>query len=486
MNSMNATAVIYLRVSSADQVENTSLETQESVCRAWCRAHGYETPLVFSDRGESAKTADRPQFLAMVEFCRKNKPAVALAYRIDRWARNITDFTAFRSRLASYGVQMLSATENMADDPAGNAMSSILAVWAQYDNDTRSMRARDGMRATVRRGGYVTLAPRGYRNVRQNGLPTLEIVEPEAETVRDAIRSVVNSTYDPVQAAKALGCPPNHVPEMIRRPVWAGLSRCDGELVPGSWTPLVPRELWEQAVERLKRPARKECPDAFPLRGIVSCSCGRALTASSSTARNGAKHPYYHCHGCKARHRKADLEKQVDDWIRFQTLQTSPALRKVAQSVAAYARQAEEKLSARREKALRSAAALDAQIHRLQDFALKGLVPEDEFAAKNAQLRQNRAAAMEEAAAGDAAATTAAAVIDAAIALLNDVPKILLYATPAIRKALFGVLCGSTVVVERDGTCRTSKIPSVFSLLLPNPTPENEVAYLRGVEPLTF
>ncbi len=486
MTHVNAIAGIYTRVSSTEQIDNTSLETQESVCRAWCARHGYEVSKVFSDRGESAKTANRPNFLALVEWARKIKPAVVLAYRIDRWARNSDDFAIYRTRLASYGVQMLSATENITDDPTGRAMASLLAVFANLDNDCRAQRASTGMAATIRRGGYVTLAPRGYRNVRKNGIPSLEIVEPEATVVRDIILSVVDGSYDPASAAKSLGIQQNHVGEMIRRPVWAGLSRCGGEFVQGSWEPLVPRQAWEEAVRILERPARRVCPDSFPLRGILSCGCGRSLTASVSTGRSGSKHAYYHCHGCRARHRKQDLEKKVDDWIRFQTLRTSPVLRKVSESVSHYAREAEKAISGRRDAALARADIISSQIRRLQDYALKGIIPEDEFAERNAHLRSEREKAMAEANQQDTSSTTASAIVDACVALLNDVPKILLFSNPKIRKALFDVLCGSTIIVERDGTCRTAKNTSVFGLLSNVQTPENEVAYLTGVEPVTF
>lgn len=40
--AVKKTAVIYVRVSSDEQVENTSLETQETACRRWCEQGGYE------------------------------------------------------------------------------------------------------------------------------------------------------------------------------------------------------------------------------------------------------------------------------------------------------------------------------------------------------------------------------------------------------------------------------------------------------------
>ena len=47
-------AVIYCRVSSADQVKNLSLSTQEKACREYCAREGYDVDQVFIDAGESA------------------------------------------------------------------------------------------------------------------------------------------------------------------------------------------------------------------------------------------------------------------------------------------------------------------------------------------------------------------------------------------------------------------------------------------------
>ena len=62
-------AVIYCRVSSKEQVEGTSLESQELACRDFARRNSLDVLQVFVDRGESAKFADRPQLLEMLAFC---------------------------------------------------------------------------------------------------------------------------------------------------------------------------------------------------------------------------------------------------------------------------------------------------------------------------------------------------------------------------------------------------------------------------------
>jgi len=62
-------AALYLRVSTAEQVEGTSLETQEKTCREFCARNSIEVAQMFRDEGESAKTADRPAFQRMVKYC---------------------------------------------------------------------------------------------------------------------------------------------------------------------------------------------------------------------------------------------------------------------------------------------------------------------------------------------------------------------------------------------------------------------------------
>ena len=69
-------AVIYVRVSSEEQVQNLSLGTQEAICREYCGRNNIEVDRVFVEKGESAKTVDRTEFQAMLEYCRHNKGRV--------------------------------------------------------------------------------------------------------------------------------------------------------------------------------------------------------------------------------------------------------------------------------------------------------------------------------------------------------------------------------------------------------------------------
>ncbi len=113
-----AKAILYVRVSHARQVENTSLAGQEDVCRRWCAANGLEVAKVFIERGESAKSTDRPEFQAMFRYlttAAKDSISHLVVYKFDRFSRNTDDGAVYRLQLRRMGIALRSATEATDD-----------------------------------------------------------------------------------------------------------------------------------------------------------------------------------------------------------------------------------------------------------------------------------------------------------------------------------------------------------------------------------
>ena len=71
------TAILFVRVSSDEQVEGMSLESQEKRTRDWCQQRGYEVAEVIRAEGESAYMDDM------------KSPDVVVVYSMDRWARSL-------------------------------------------------------------------------------------------------------------------------------------------------------------------------------------------------------------------------------------------------------------------------------------------------------------------------------------------------------------------------------------------------------------
>ena len=103
-------AAIYCRVSTLEQTQNLSLETQEKACRAYCLANGYDVDRVFIDAGESAKTTDRPEFTALLSHCRQQKGRLhaVIVYSLTRFSRNSADHDAITTLLRGLGIALRS------------------------------------------------------------------------------------------------------------------------------------------------------------------------------------------------------------------------------------------------------------------------------------------------------------------------------------------------------------------------------------------
>jgi site-specific DNA recombinase len=108
-------AVIYCRVSDPRQEENLSLPTQEKACRDHCLRAGYQVDRVFIKRGHTAKTTTRPEFLAMLKYCRERRGQVhaVVVYALTRFSRNTLDHHTTRAHLLGLGIALRSVTENL-------------------------------------------------------------------------------------------------------------------------------------------------------------------------------------------------------------------------------------------------------------------------------------------------------------------------------------------------------------------------------------
>lgn len=327
-------AVLYCRVSTVEQASNLSLPTQEAMCRAYCAREGYDVDRVFVDAGESARTAQRPEFQALIAHCRERKSLLhaVVVHSLTRFSRNTADHHAIAALLRGMGVALRSATEPIDDTPAGRFMEGVLSAAAQFDNDVRSSRVREGIRAAHDRGRWINAAPTGFQNrARLREGPSLVIDPVIGPLVRTAFELAASGQALSVVRRRlhAMGLTTPRTGrliskqtfyELLRKRVYTGWMVVEGQEVRGDFEPLIDQETFAQVQRRLEaatRPRRPPAPAerdaAFPLRRFVRCAgCQRLLTGSWSTGRGGARHAYYHCvRGC-VRTRKVPLE---DAWI---------------------------------------------------------------------------------------------------------------------------------------------------------------------------
>ncbi|MDP2940087.1 MAG: recombinase family protein, partial [Candidatus Omnitrophota bacterium] len=103
---------IYIRVSTEDQAkEGYSLEVQREYLESFAMREGYEIFKVYCDDGISAYSTRRPALQKLLADAKGKSFGLVLAYKIDRFSRNLKDLLMLVDELLSYGAGFKSATE---------------------------------------------------------------------------------------------------------------------------------------------------------------------------------------------------------------------------------------------------------------------------------------------------------------------------------------------------------------------------------------
>lgn len=389
-------AVIYTRVSTAEQaIGGTSLQTQEQACRSWAESRGFRVAKLFSDQGETAKTADRPQFLELISWCAQHKPDVCIVWKFDRWARNSTDHAVAAAAIAKHGARLVSATEAAADDPAGRLLQTILAGIAQFDNEVRAERSRTAMRSVAMRGGWFTHAPLGFMYSRSGSLPILVEDAEHAPIVRDLFAGLASrrrTLAQTVAVAREHDIPEKRVRKLLRAPVYAGIIRSkltNGRDIQAAFPGLVNRDTWlaaQDAIDgRQLGSYTKQRPD-FPLRGILQCpDCRKLVTACYSRGKT-RRYAYYQC---KDGHVRARAEIVHDSWIRLLSEAKAiyaPMLYQIKATIRDVVQERIEAAQSVERDASQEVQRLRGRRARLLDAFLGGALEGAEFAARDSDL----------------------------------------------------------------------------------------------------
>jgi site-specific DNA recombinase len=335
-------AVIYLRVSTKEQAEEGySIPAQAEACRRYIGDRGWELSDEYVDRGESARTTDRPQFQAMLARLAEDPSIDSLVvHKLDRLARNLEDHAAVRAALRKAGVQLVSVTESLEESASGKLVEGILASIAEFYSANLSQEIRKGIDQKASQGGWPTIAPIGYRNVRREGGGRRgeAILEPDqqAHLVAWAFGRYATGSWTLAGLTEALaerglrnrrGSPPgtSAVHRMLRNPVYAGVVRWRGIDHEGQHTPLVTRTLFDtvQAVLNAHSTGgERSWKHDHYLKGTLSCAgCGSRLYYVVAKGRFG----YFRCVGRNTRRKRCTqgayvparkLEREVESLVR--------------------------------------------------------------------------------------------------------------------------------------------------------------------------
>lgn len=322
-------AAIYLRVSTAEQTtrayseEGYSIEAQREACAR--KIALLEADLApggeYVDRGESARSAKRPQLQALLHRLREHRDLdYVVVHKLDRLARNLADHVEITLAIKAAGAELVSVVEQIDDTPLGEYMQTIFAANAQLYSANLSAEAKKGLHQKAKKGGTPGPAPLGYLNVRTvlegMEIKTVESDPDRAPHVAWAFTAYASGAYtlDTLHAAlarrglvtrqtrKYSATPVSraHLARMLRNPYYVGTVRYGGVAYEGRHEPLIDKDTFSRVQAVLAAHGathERDRKHQHYLKGSLVCArCGSRLTYLRAKG-NGGTYAYFACIG---------------------------------------------------------------------------------------------------------------------------------------------------------------------------------------------
>lgn len=161
------TTYVYTRVSSAEQIAGTSLDSQAERGRAAAALRKIGEPVIITDAGVSGSVplADRPAGGPM--FRQLEAGDTVIAVKMDRLFRNTVDALDVADAMTKRGVYLilldLSIDPVNMGDGMGKFVFTVMASIAEMERGRIAERTATGRAAKRAAGGATSPAPFGYR-----------------------------------------------------------------------------------------------------------------------------------------------------------------------------------------------------------------------------------------------------------------------------------------------------------------------------------
>jgi site-specific DNA recombinase len=188
------TAAIYTRVSSDQQKENKTIESQVEALLNFSDQNGYVVPeeYIFKDEGYSGAVLVRPGLEKVRDLSAEGQIQAVLAYSPDRLSRNYAYQVVLMDEFASCGTEVLFINSPKPETPEEALLLQFQGMIAEYERAMIKERTRRGKRFKAKTGivNVLSGAPYGYHYVRrtEEAAAYYQINEEEALVVKEVYR----------------------------------------------------------------------------------------------------------------------------------------------------------------------------------------------------------------------------------------------------------------------------------------------------------
>lgn len=317
---------LYARVSTEDQAEADTIQSQLEFLRRYCELHQLHVTDEYLDDGVSGTIPldKRPGGKKLIADAEAGHFGGVIFYRVSRLGRRLAVVLGAYEMLDRAGVVVKSATEPIdTSQPIGRFIFQMLGAFAELDRETILDNTTRGRARGARQGRWYGVVPTGYSVHDGKLIPNESEILPglsEAELVRDIYRRIADGAssvkvadyFSALGVARfrryvkhdgretvvegAPGWPAKRVSELVRNTTYKGVHVYKGTHgdIERDVPALVSVDLWNRANAQLTQNrlrASRNAKQTYLLRSLVRCgACGVAYIGMS---RKGYR--YYRC-----------------------------------------------------------------------------------------------------------------------------------------------------------------------------------------------
>lgn len=178
---------LYIRVSTAMQVDGYSLDAQKDRLEKFAEFQGMEIVREYCDAGKSGKSiTGRPEFQQMLQDVADDRDGVSyiLVFKLSRFGRNAADVLNSLQYIQDYGVNLIYVEDGIdSSKDSGKLTITVLSAVAEIERENILVQTMEGRRQKAREGKWNGgQAPFGYWLDSKNS--TLIVNPEEAKIVR--------------------------------------------------------------------------------------------------------------------------------------------------------------------------------------------------------------------------------------------------------------------------------------------------------------
>jgi DNA invertase Pin-like site-specific DNA recombinase len=179
----------YARVSTVEQAEKTSLDSQEQTIHGYAlmRGHSKFDVQIFRDAGVSGsmKFASRQGGMDLMKIVQQGDTVVAS--KLDRMFRSSVDALTVAEDFKNRGINLVLldlGTEPITSGGVATFVFTMLAAVANMERERIKERCNEGRRAKKHNGGAIAHAPFGYTKVGERAQARLELDPREQQIIQ--------------------------------------------------------------------------------------------------------------------------------------------------------------------------------------------------------------------------------------------------------------------------------------------------------------